>query len=69
MESFGISEVNITGRENKRPADLMPDCNPQRRSSPDAQVRRQQANREAPAALLGVRTRPKCPEDNLRELR
>ena len=25
-------------------------------------------NREVPAALLRVRTRPKCPEDNLREL-
>ena len=25
-------------------------------------------NREAQAALLGVRTGPECPEDNLREL-
>ena len=25
-------------------------------------------NREVPAALLRVRIRPKCPEDNLREL-
>ena len=26
-------------------------------------------NREAQAALLRVRTRPECPEDNLRELK
>ena len=25
-------------------------------------------NREAPAALLSVRARPKCPEDNLRTI-
>ena len=29
---------------------------------------KQGLNREVPAVLLRVRTRPKCPEDNLREL-
>ena len=29
---------------------------------------KQGLNREAPAALLRVRTRPACPEGNLREL-
>ena len=30
---------------------------------------KQGLNREVPAVLLRVRTRPKCPEDNLRDLR
>ena len=53
-----------------------PNCNSQQRSSPDACICYQQAraeqggglNREARAALLRVRTRPECPESNLREL-
>ena len=31
-------------------------------------ISKQGLNREAWAALLRVRARPKCPEDNLREL-
>ena len=46
----------------------MPNCNSQRRSSPDTQVSKQGLNRETQAALLRVRTGPECPEDNLREL-
>ena len=49
----------------------MPNCNSQRRSSTDALVSatsKQGLNREVQAALLRVRTRPECPEDNLREL-
>ena len=48
----------------------MPNINSQRRSSPDAvsDTSKQGLNREAPAALLRVRTGPECPKGNLREL-
>ena len=48
----------------------MPNINSQRRSSPDAvsDTSKQGLNREAPAALLRVRTGPECLEGNLREL-
>ena len=39
-------------------------------ATPSAQIHQQQSglNRKAQAALLRVRTRPECPEGNLREL-
>ena len=48
----------------------MPNLNSQWRSSPDAHVptSKRGLNREAWAELLRVRTRPECPEDNLREI-
>ena len=48
----------------------MPNCNSQKRSSPDTCVCHQQVGAEqgGTAALLRVRTRPECPEDNPREL-
>ena len=71
MGSFGISEGNITGRRKKK--------NQQTKhltATPSREVAQtlvstsgeQGLNREAQAALLRVRTRPECPEDNLREL-
>ena len=48
----------------------MPNCNSQWRSCPDAHVLQQQAGAEqgGSGCMLKVRTRPECPEDNLREL-
>ena len=49
----------------------MPNINFQQGTSPDTHNCHQQAgrlNREVRAALLRVRTRPECPEGNLREL-
>ena len=69
--SFHISEGNLTGRENK--------LNPQAtclKTTPSRKVPQMLAsatskcrlNEEEWAALLRVRTRPECPEDNQREL-
>ena len=48
----------------------MPKSNSQQESTPDAHIRHQQvgAERRGAAALLGVRTRPECPEGNRKEL-
>ena len=49
----------------------MPNINFQQRTSPDTHSCHQQVGdlyREVRAALLRVRTRPECPEGNLREL-
>ena len=48
----------------------MPKSNSQRKSTPDAGIRHQQvgAEQRGAVALLRVRTRPKCPEGNRREL-
>ena len=47
----------------------MPNGNSQGRSSPDAvSATSKRLGREAPAALLRVRTGPECPEGNLRNL-
>ena len=52
----------------------MPNGNSQRRSSrrhpqmPTSATSKQGLGREVRAALLRVRTRPECPEGNLREL-
>ena len=72
MGSFGISEGNITGRGRKKKnhTEYVPNHNSQWRSSPDAHARHQQigAEQEGMGCMLRVRTRPECPEDNLREL-
>ena len=77
MGSFGISEGNITGRKKKErkkernPTDCVPNNNFQQGTSPDTHDCHQQAgglNRKVRAALLRVRTRPECPEGNLKEL-
>ena len=69
--SFGISEGNITWRKRKeKPTDYAPNRNSQGRSSPDARIHQQRARAEqgGVGCMLRVRTRPKCPEDNLIEL-
>ena len=71
MGSFGISEGNITGRRKKKKQQTK-----HLTATPSREVAQtlvstsgeQGLNREAQAALLRVRTRPECPEDNLREL-
>ena len=71
MGRFGISEGNITGRkQTNKPTEYALNCNSQQGSSPDARVptSKRGLNREAWAELLRVRTRPECPEGNLREL-
>ena len=65
---------NLRGQHNqegkKTPTDYAPNCNSQWGSSPDAFVHQQQAGAEqgGVGCMLRVRTRPECPEDNLREL-
>ena len=56
-------------REQHNPDEKITKLNPGR-SSPDARVptSKRGLNREACAELLRVRTRPECPEDNLREI-
>ena len=75
--SFEISEGNITGRGNTHThthththTEYTPNHNSQKRSSPDAHVSHQRVGVEQGGAgcMLRVRTRPECPEDNLREL-
>ena len=74
MGSFEISEGNITERKNKtkQPTDHSPNCNSQWRSSLDSShpsaSSQQGLNREAGGYMLRVRTKPECPEGNLREL-
>ena len=48
----------------------MPNGNSQQKSNPDARIRHHEAGagRRGAATLLRVRTRPECPEGNLREL-
>ena len=58
-----LSPVGLWGvLESQRATEYMLNCNSQWRSSPDTHIRHQQA------AVLRIRTRPKRPEDNLREL-
>ena len=68
--SFGISEVNITGRKKAKPTEYFPNRNSQRRSSPDVRVHQQRAGagQGGSGCRLRVKTGPECPEDNLREL-
>ena len=48
----------------------MPKGNSQQKSTPDTGIHHQQVGpeRRGAAALLRIRTRPECPEGNLREL-
>ena len=76
MGSFGISEGNITGRKKKErkkernPTDCVPNNNFQRELVQTLTIATSKwgLDREAWTALLRVRTRPECPEGNLREL-
>ena len=63
-------EHNWEGEEKKNHTEYVPNHNSQWRSSPDAHARHQQigAEQEGMGCMLRVRTRPECPEDNLREL-
>ena len=65
---------NLRGQHNqeekKHPTEHVPNCNSLWRSSPDTHVCHQQVGAEQGGAgcMFRVRTRPECPEDNLREL-
>ena len=68
---------NLRGQHNqekkqKQNREYVLNRNSQQRSNPDAHIRHQQGvlDREtwAASSVLRVRTRPECPEDNLREL-
>ena len=73
MGSFGISEGNITERkEKKSPQNRRLTATPSREVAQTlaSATSEQGLDRGAWVALsvLRVRTRPECPEDNLREL-
>ena len=59
---------NQKGEENLQNTHLT--ATPKQRSSPDACIHHQQAGAQqgGEGCMLRVRTRPECPEDNLREL-
>ena len=66
---------NLRGQHNweekeKKPTEYTPNHNSQWRSSPDAHVHHQRvgARQGGMGCMLRVRTKPECPEDNLREL-
>ena len=62
---------NREGKKKKKaPTDYTPNLNSQWRSSPDALVHQEPQGAEQGGAvcMLRVRTRPECPEDNLKEL-
>ena len=71
--SFRNSEGNITRRKKKKKKKKQNMC---LAINPNGEVAlmlvsttsKQELNMEALAELLRVRTRPECPEDNLREL-
>ena len=67
---------NLRGQHNreektKQNTEYAPNHNCQQRSSPDARLCHQQvgAGQGGAGCMLGIRTEPECPEDNLRELR
>ena len=73
VASLGTTEGNIIGRKKikLKPTDYVPTGNsPSREAAqtPAPATSKQGLGREAWAALLRVRTRPECPQDNLREL-
>ena len=73
MVSLGTTEDNITGRKNKllKPTDYKPNSNSpsgEAAQMPASAISKRGLCREVWAALLRVRTRPECPEGNLREL-
>ena len=65
---------NLEGKKIKikkiKPTEYMPNCKCQWRNSPDACGHHQpaRAGQGGTSCMLRVRTRPECPEDNLREL-
>ena len=70
MASLGTSEGNITGRKKPKPTDYVPKATPSKEAAQmlASATSKWGLGREARAALLRVRTRPECPEGNLREL-
>ena len=74
--SFGISEGNITGRGNTHTHTHTHTHNIHQTSTPSGELAQmltsvssvQGLNRKSQTALLRVRTRTECPEDNLRKL-
>ena len=75
MPSFGSTEGNIKGRKKINRQLKIADCEPYGNSpsgeaaqTPAHVTSKRGLDREARAALLRVRTRPECPEGNLREL-
>ena len=77
--NFGISEGNITGRENeqtksKNPTECALNCNykQRQRSGTDVRICHQRVGagqgRAGCIIVLRIRTGSECPEDNLREL-
>ena len=66
-----MAQTHITGRKKKtKHTDYVPNHNSQWRSSPDARICQQWVGAEqgGMGCMSRVRTRPECPEDNLREL-
>ena len=65
---------NLRGQHNqegkKKSTDYAPNHNSKQRSSPDAHVHQHRVGAEqgGMGCMLRARTRPECPEDNLREL-
>ena len=61
---------NLEEKEKKKNTEYAPNCNCQQRSSPNTCVHHQRAvaGQGGADCMLRVRTRPECPEDNLREL-
>ena len=72
VESFGISEGNITGRKKNTPQNMCLTVTTSREVAQMLTPTRSKWGlcREAHAGslVIRVRTRPECPEDNLREL-
>ena len=60
-------ENKQTNKQNKH-IEYTPNCNSHQGSSPEAHVHHQGAGSGQRGCMLRVRTRPECPEDNLREL-
>ena len=60
------------GGKNKliKPTDYAPNCNSQQKRSPDARICHQQVGAEqgGVGCIVKGRTRPECPEGNLRDL-
>ena len=68
MESFGISEGNITRRQKKKsPQSTWINCGEVAQMLTST-TSKQGLNREVQGALLRVKNGPECLEDNLKEL-
>ena len=70
MGGFGISKDNITRRKKKNPQIMRLTTTPSREVAQTITSTSSKwgLNREVQIAMLRERTRPECPEDNLREL-